>query len=188
MLKCLCEKTRMREVEEKLKKSLLNTLDKTPLLIGSISSQFSGENLLKELGKLVKNPLENLKQNSPQMPQFIGLEKLAVGGLTELSVDRPVDRPTVIFQTVVPSVDRSVDRGQDTESKSLCSVNRSVGQGLSRELSSLDGRPGRSAGPPARTGVHVWQHSGPADRTVDRTRELCSLYLGGRPVAPTVGN
>ena len=29
--------------------------------------------------------------------------------------------------------------------------------------------------------VHVWQHSGPVDRPVDRTRELCSLYLGGRP-------
>ena len=38
-------------VEEKLKKSLLNTLDKTPLLIGSISSQFSGENSFKEVGK-----------------------------------------------------------------------------------------------------------------------------------------
>ena len=29
--------------------------------------------------------------------------------------------------------------------------------------------------------VHVWQHSGPVDRAVDRTRELSSLYLGGRP-------
>ena len=93
----------------KTQKSLLNTLDKTLLLIENICSKTSGENLLKELGKLVKNPLENLNQNSPQMPHFIGLEKLAVGGLSDLSVDRPVDRPTVIFQTVVPSVDRSVD-------------------------------------------------------------------------------
>ena len=90
-------------------------------------------------------------ENSPQKSQFIGLEKLAVGGLTDLSVDRPVDRPTVIFQTVVPSVDRSVDRGQDTESKPLCPVDRPVDRGLSREQSSLDGRPGRSTGPPART-------------------------------------
>ena len=29
--------------------------------------------------------------------------------------------------------------------------------------------------------VHVWQTHGPVDRSVDRTRELCSLYLGGRP-------
>jgi len=74
------------------------------------------------------------------MPQFIGLEKLAVGGLTDLSVDWPIDRPTVIFQTVEPSV----DRGQDTESQSLCPVDRPVDRGLSREQSSLDGRPGRS--------------------------------------------
>ena len=61
-----------------------------------------------ELEKLAQKPLKNLIENSPQMPYFIGIEKLAVGGL----VDRPVDRPTVIFHTVVPSVDRSVDRGQ----------------------------------------------------------------------------
>ena len=29
--------------------------------------------------------------------------------------------------------------------------------------------------------VHVCWHSGPVDRSVDRTREPCSLYLGGRP-------
>ena len=89
------------------------------------------------------------------MAHFIGLQKLAIRGLTDLSVDRPVDRPTVIFQTVEPSVGRSIDRGQDTESKSLCPVDRLVARGLSREQSSLDGRPGRSTGPPARTGVHV---------------------------------
>ena len=33
------------------RKSLLNILDKTPLLIGSISSQFSGENSFNEVGK-----------------------------------------------------------------------------------------------------------------------------------------
>ena len=97
-------------------------------------------------------------KNNAQTPKFIGLEKLAVGALSGLSVDRPVDRPTVIFQTVVPSVDRSVDRGQDTESKSLCPVDRSIDRGLSREQSSLDGRPGRSTGhlpELACTSVHV---------------------------------
>ena len=45
-----------------------------------------------ELEKLAQYPLKNLRENSPQMAQYIGLQKLAVGGLTELSVDRPVDR------------------------------------------------------------------------------------------------
>ena len=44
------------------------------------------------------------------MAQFIGLQKLAVGGLSELAVDCPVDRPTVIFLTVEPPVDRTVDQ------------------------------------------------------------------------------
>ena len=39
----------------------------------------SGENLLKELEKLAQKPLRNLRENSPQKPQFIELEKLAVG-------------------------------------------------------------------------------------------------------------
>ena len=77
-----------------------------------------------ELEKLAQNPLKNLRENSTQTPKFIGLEKLAVGSLSGLSVDRPVDRPTVIFQTVVPSV----DRGKDTESKlSVRSAARSTG-------------------------------------------------------------
>ena len=67
-------------------------------------------------------------ENNPQMPQFIEFQKLAVGTRNELSVDRPVHRPTVRILTVKPSVDRSVDRGQDTESSALCPVDR----GLSR--------------------------------------------------------
>ena len=50
------------------------------------------------------------------MSQFIELEKLAIGSQNGLSVDRPVDRPTVRILTVVPAVDRLVDRGKDTES------------------------------------------------------------------------
>ena len=44
-------------------------------------------------------------------------------------------------------------------------------------------RPGRSTGrsTDVHRAVHVCWHSGPVDRSVDRTRELCSLYLGGRP-------
>ena len=75
----------------KLKESLLTLLIKNPLLIGSISSQFSGENSFNEVGKTGSKSTRNPLQNSPQMAQFIGLQKLAVGGLTELSVDHPVD-------------------------------------------------------------------------------------------------
>ena len=56
------------------------------------SPNTSGENLLKELEKLAQKPLKNLIENSPQMAQFIGLQKLAIMGQSELSVDRPVDR------------------------------------------------------------------------------------------------
>ena len=95
-------------------------------------SNTSGENLLKELEKLVQNHLKNLVENSPQKPQFIGLEKLAIRSQVGLSVDRPVDRPTVRILTVEPAVDRPVDRGQDTESSALCrSTARSTGAPVS---------------------------------------------------------
>ena len=135
--------------------SFKTLLIKTPLLIGRISSQFSGENSFNEVGKTGSKPTKKSSLKQPPKAPFYRARKTSRWGLTELSVDRPVDRPTVIFQTVEPSVDRSVDRGQDTESKSLCPVDRSVDRGLSREQSSLDGRPGRSTGPPARTGMHV---------------------------------
>jgi len=148
-------KTRMEIVEENSRKTPFNTLDKTPILIGSISSQFCGEKPFKRVGKTGSKTLLQSSRKQPPNGPIYRAPKTSRWGLTELSVDRPVDRPTVIFQTVKPSVDRSVDRGQDTESTALCPVDRSVDQGLSREQSSLDGRPGRSTGPPARTGVHI---------------------------------
>ena len=60
-------------------------------------SNTSGDNLLKELKKLAQNPLQNFRENSPQMPQFIELEKLVVGSENDLSVDRPVDRQRSYF-------------------------------------------------------------------------------------------
>jgi len=66
-------------VEEKLKKSLLTLLIKTPFLILKWSSKTCGYNHWKEWEKLAQNYFSNLRENSPQMPQFIGLEKLAVG-------------------------------------------------------------------------------------------------------------
>ena len=147
----VCEKTRMRMVEENSKKISFTLLIKPSFWLEIFALNLVEKTLLMKWEKLAQSPLEILEKNNVQTPKFIGLEKLAVGGLTELSVDRPVDQPTVRFLTVEPSV----DRGQDTESTALCPVDRSVDRGLSREQSSLDGRPGRSAGPPARTGVHV---------------------------------
>ena len=67
-------------VEENSKKISFNTLDKTPLLIGSISSQFSGENSFNEVGKTGSKPTsKSFFKNSPQMPHFIESGKLAVG-------------------------------------------------------------------------------------------------------------
>ena len=66
-------------VEENSRKSLLTLLIKTPLLVGSISSQFSGENSFNEVGKTGSKSTKNLGENNAQTPKFIGSEKLAVG-------------------------------------------------------------------------------------------------------------
>ena len=101
--------------------------------------------LLMEWEKLAQSPLEILEKNNAQTPKFIGLEKLTVAGLSDLSVDRPVDRPTVIFQTVVPSVDWSVDRARIQRANlSVRSTGRSTGAfPESRALWTVDrvGRP-----------------------------------------------
>ena len=94
----MCEKTRIEMVEENSRKSLLNTLDKTPLLIGSISSLFCGEK--KPLNRVGKTGLKTLQKSCGKQPPngpFYRPPKTSRWGLTELAVDRPVDRPTVIF-------------------------------------------------------------------------------------------
>ena len=52
----VCEKNKDESGGGKLKKIYFNTLDKTPLLIGSISSQFSGEKSFNEVGKTGSKP------------------------------------------------------------------------------------------------------------------------------------
>ena len=47
----VCEKNKDESGGGKLEKSLLNTLNKTFLLIGNICSQFCGEKPLKRVGK-----------------------------------------------------------------------------------------------------------------------------------------
>ena len=102
---------------------------------------------------------KNLGENSPQKPNFIGLQKLAVGSQISLSVDRPVDRPTVRILTVEPAVDRPVDRGTGAESRSSL-----------RSTGSVDR-------PSSRPGVHVLCMS------VDRLGRLTSSSVdrSGRP-------
>ena len=130
----------------------------------------------------MKNWHKTLQKSFPKQPlnaPFYRVWKTSRWGLTGLSVDRPADRPTVIFQTVC-AIGRPVGRPiQDTESKSLCPVDRSVGRGLSREQSSLDGRPGpfqraelsgRSTGSVGRPSCQNW-----------RARLCTSVDRVGRP-------
>ena len=58
----VCEKNKERDGGGKLKKSLLTLLINTPLLIGSISSQFSGENSFNEVGKTGSKYTKNLRE------------------------------------------------------------------------------------------------------------------------------
>ena len=106
-------------VEEKLKKSLFNTLNKTPILIGSISSLFSGENSFKEVGKTGSKSTRNLGEKQCPNPQIYRLSKTNRWGLSDLSVDRPVDRQWSRIRPLEPPVDRPVDR---KEQRALLSV------------------------------------------------------------------
>ena len=78
-------------------------------------------------------------------------------------VDRSVDRPTV-----PPDVHSSVHVGRPQGRPALGAVDRAVDRTMGRSTVEVD----RRAQPCARLA-----DTGP----VDRTRELCSLYLGGRP-------
>ena len=81
-------------------------------MIGRISSQFSGENSFKEVGKLAQSPLEILVKNNVQTPKFIGLEKLAVGVCQACrSTARSTGQPSY-FRPFEPSVDRPADRAR----------------------------------------------------------------------------
>ena len=141
-------------------------------MIGSISSQFSGENSFNEVGKTGSKSTRNFREKQCPNPQIYRARKTSRWGLTELSVDRPVDRPTIIFQTVEPSVDRSVDRGQiQRASLSVRSTARSTGAFLdSRALWTVDrvGRPA-TCQVKACTSVHVGRPGRSTGYSQDRT-------------------
>ena len=119
--------------------------------------------------KLAQSPLKILEKNNAQTPKFIGLEKLAVGVCQNC---RSTARSTGQRSYFRPLCHRSTDRSTEAriQRASLCSVGRPVDRGLSREQSFLDGRPGRSTGPPARTGVHVCARRPTARSTAFRLR------------------
>ena len=96
-----------REWWRKTQRITLNTLDKKlPFWLEIFAHKFVEKNLWKGLEKLAQSPLEILVKNNAQTPKFIGSEKLAVGVLSDLSVDRQRSR----IRPLEPSVDRPVDR------------------------------------------------------------------------------
>ena len=89
-------------------------------------------------------------ENSPQIPKYIGCQKLAVGALSELPVDPYGRPPTVGFLTVGATVDRA------TGAESELSVGRPVRSAeLSREQSSLKRSTDTVGRSPVPKGVHV---------------------------------
>ena len=100
--------------------------------------------------------------------------KLAVGLFLQpgrLAVDRPVDRQRSIFRPLEGS-------GRPPKNREHCSLVRSAGPMAGQtctDLCTSAGTVGRSTGRstgPESPALCIW--------AVDRTRELCSLYLGGR--------
>jgi len=108
------------------------------------------------------------------MAQFIGLQKLVVGGLKELSVDRSVDRQRSEIRPLGLRSTGPVDRASGTENR--FSVGRPLGRpGFSREQKLSGGRPGRSTGPPVHKGVHVYARRSTARSTDFRLRSTESV-------------
>ena len=134
-------------------------------MIGNICSKSSGGKPLNSSGKTSETHLKILGKNNAQTPKFIGSEKLAVG---VCQVCRSTARSTANGQKSDRwGCGRPPGRPNlwNRESESL-PVDRPVDRGISREQTSLDGRLGRSTGPPARTGVHVCarRSTAPVDR------------------------
>ena len=141
----------MEVVEENSRKISFNTLDKTPLLIGSISSQFSGENSFNGVGKTSsKTTKKSYRKQPPNAPIYRAPKTSRYG--PDRADGRPPGRPpTVRFLTVGAAVDRPGRPRPGYREQSLCPVDRGFPE--SRALWTVD-RPGRSALQPD-TGVHA---------------------------------
>ena len=124
----VCEKNKDESGGGKLKKITFKHSWSKLFWLEIFALNFVEKNLLKGLEKLAQKHSPNLVENSAQTPKFIGLEKLAVGGLTDLSVDRPVDRQRSNFWPLELRSTGPVDRTSGTESTALCrSTARSTG-------------------------------------------------------------
>ena len=121
--------------------------------------------LLKKWEKLAQSPLKNLREKQYLNPQIYRARKTSRWGLSELPVDRPVDRQRSFFR---PLEQRSTARSTELlEQRAELSAGR---PGLSREQKLSGGRPGRSTGPPVHKGVHVCARWSTAWSTDFRTR------------------
>ena len=142
-------------VEENSRNSLLNTLDKTPLLIGNICSLNKWEKLLKDVGKTGAKPLET----APKWPNLQGSRNQPLEARIGLSVDRPVDRQRSFFR---PLGQRSTGRSTVARIQRAQLSARSTGAfPESRAIWTVD-RVGRPALLPeqACTSVHVGRPPG----------------------------
>jgi len=88
--------------------------------MGSICTQICGENSVKRMGKTGLEISKILTPKQVTRPPIYRPEKYSRWDLSVLTVDRPVDRPTVIFWPV-GATGRPSGRPRNPESRTLCS-------------------------------------------------------------------
>ena len=124
---------------------------------------------------------KNSYQNSSRNGVYIAPKQICPLAAGKGKISLPVDRPTVIFMTVVPPVDRPINQAQNQRADSL-PVDRPVDRGHFQraELSGRTGPPAHGCvlsgrtGPPAHGCMHVCGR-------LDRSTNFCL----GRPVRST---
>ena len=126
--------------------------------------------------------LEIVIENSSKKWVFIAHKQIcplaAAKVRNDPPIDRPVDRPTVIFMTIVPLVDRPVDRDWNREQR-LC---RTTGTGYREQQLSTD-RPAGWPGPFPESRA-LWTVDHPVERPTSpswRARLCTSVDRTGRP-------
>ena len=170
----------MECVVENSRKSLLKTLVKLSFWFGNIGSKTCGEDHWNSYAWLVKKLSSNLVENNPREPQFIGIQKLAVGVQISSSCccwsttrstangrffDRWEGRSTARSTAFRAMARRSTARstGPFSESRTLWrSTVRSTGPGRARFV-----HVGRRPGQPT---------SGSVDRAIERQKAKNSIF------------
>ena len=152
-------------VEENSRKLLLNTLDKTPLLIGSISSQFSGENSFNGVGKTSsKTTKKSYLKQPPNGPIYRAPKTSRYGPVK--AAGRPPGRPPTVGNPTVGlrSTGRSTEPLEQRADSLPVDRPSRPGHFQRAKLS------GRSTDPPAYSGVHVCARRLTARSTAFRLR------------------